>query len=95
MAGFIEAVADGAGQRRELLGGGGKAMAVDAGLLIEGTEALSTASAVVVSAATGNVACQADEGVATVAVIGGGVVAVRTGYARPLVAVFFCSRCCR
>jgi hypothetical protein len=77
-----------------LLGGRGKAVAIDAGLLIEGTQAKAAASAIVVGTAAGNIAGQADEGTAAVAVIGGGVVAMGTGYAGPLVAVFFCSRCC-
>ena len=49
-------------------------------------------SVVVVGAAVGDVAEETDEGVAAVAVVGGGVVAVGTGHAGALVAVFFCSR---
>lgn len=92
MAGFLEAIAYSTGQRREPLGGGAKAVVTDAGLLIKRTEALSTASAVVVGAAAGDVAAETDEGVAAVAVISGGVIAVGTRYAGALVAVFFCSR---
>jgi hypothetical protein len=46
-------------------------------LLVEGVETLAAASAVVVGASAGNVTAQADQAVATMAVIGGGVVAVR------------------
>jgi hypothetical protein len=58
-------------------------------LLVEGEKALAAASAVIVGALARDLAAQADEAMAAVAVISVGVVAVRAGYAGPLVAVFF------
>ena len=94
MTGPLEAVADAAGQGGPLLGGGRQASCADAGLLVEGEESLAAAPAVIVGAAAGDLACQAEEAMAAVAVVSGGVVAVRAGQAGPLVAVFICSRCC-
>ena len=53
------------------------------------------AGVIVIGATAGDIAAQADEGTAAVAVIGSGVIAVGTGHAGAVVAVFFCSRCCR
>jgi hypothetical protein len=63
-------------------------------LLIEGTDALAAAAAVVVGPSVTEGSEEADQGAAGVFVIGCGVVAVRAGYAGPWVAVFFCVRYC-
>ncbi len=95
LTGFVEAIADAAGQGRQLFGGRRQAACVDAGFLVEGEKALAAASAVIVGALAGDIAAQADEAMAALAMIRGGVVAMRAGYAGSLVAVFFCSRCWR
>src|SRR5262249_58661535 len=94
LGGLLEAVADGPGQRGELLGGGGEPPVGDAGLLVEGAEPLATAAAVVVGPPATDRAEQADEGAPAVLVVAGGVVAVRAGHAGGVVADFFwASRC--
>jgi len=79
LTGFLEAVADVAGQAGQLFGGGRQAAGADAGFLVEGEEALTAASAGIVGAGAGNLTCQADEAMAAVAVIRGGVLAVGAG----------------
>src|SRR6185437_11144887 len=94
LASLLEAGADTAGEAGQSLHGGTKMMFVQARLLIEGTDTLAAAAAVVVGAAVTEGSKQADQGAACVVVIGCGVATVRAGYAGPLVAVFFCARYC-
>ncbi len=77
--GFLEAVADAAGQRRQLFGGGRQAVGADAGLLVKGEKALATTPAVIVGACARDLAAEAEEAMAALALIGGGVVAEGAG----------------
>lgn len=79
LPGFLETIADAAGQGGQLFGSRGEAARGDAGLLVEGEEALATAAAVVVSTPAGDVAAEADQGALPLAVVRCGVVAVGAG----------------
>ena len=85
----LEALAGGPGQGRQTLGGRGELAVGEAGLDVEGGEALATAAAVVVRAVEGEWPQSTDDVTPALAVVRGGTVAVRAGQAGPLVAVFF------
>jgi hypothetical protein len=61
----------------------------DARLLVERTDTLTTAAAVIVGPSAADDAEEADQVAAAVGVVGSGAVTAGAGYTGPLVAIFF------
>ncbi len=86
---FLEAVGDGPGQGGDSLQARGQVAGRQAGVAVEGEQALAADPAKVVSAAVADGPHETERGVPAVRVELGGPAAVRAGYSGAFVAVFF------
>src|SRR5439155_19195826 len=82
-------VGDGTRQGGELFCRRGQVAAAHAGLVIEGTHAVAAAAAVVIGTLEADNAEQAQGAALPLAVIGGGLAALRAGDTGTVVAIFF------
>ena len=90
---LTEAVADGPREGGQALQGRGEVAVGQAGVLVEGAEAVAAAAAVVVGAGQGDGPQGAQRRAVAVAVVASGLAAAGAGQSGPVVAVFLSRRC--